>query len=193
MADLNLTLNLKTRRIWWAPNNACKWQMGFNSAFKGLLFHFISETQLYYKTILHFNLLTGRQHTGTHQELPEAHKALPFLSHFQDHCWRKTKTSLLQSDQKVCAPYDCTVMTRCGSFINFFLYSAYLKTVTFVNVLWRLAITFTLPLTHNWLRRRAISRKVAGSIPDGVTGIFHWHNPSGRTTGLGVDAASNRN
>jgi hypothetical protein len=23
-------------RIWWAPNNASKWQMGFNSAFKGL-------------------------------------------------------------------------------------------------------------------------------------------------------------
>jgi hypothetical protein len=24
----------------------------------------------------------------------------------------------------------------------------------------------------------ASSRKVAGSIPDGVIGIFHWHNPS---------------
>ena len=24
-------------RIWWAPNNASKWQMGFNSAFKGLI------------------------------------------------------------------------------------------------------------------------------------------------------------
>jgi hypothetical protein len=29
-------------------------------------------------------------------------------------------------------------------------------------------------------------RKVAGSIPDGVTGIFHWHNPSGRTVALGL-------
>ena len=28
-------------------------------------------------------------------------------------------------------------------------------------------------------------RKVAGSIPDGVIGIFHWHNPSGRTMALG--------
>jgi hypothetical protein len=27
--------------------------------------------------------------------------------------------------------------------------------------------------------------KVAGSIPDGVTGIFHWLNPSGRTMALG--------
>ena len=32
-----------------------------------------------------------------------------------------------------------------------------------------------------------------GSIPDGVIGIFHSHNPSGRTTALEVDSASNRN
>ena len=31
-----------------------------------------------------------------------------------------------------------------------------------------------------------------GSIPDGLTGIFHWHNPSGRS-GPGIDSASNRN
>jgi hypothetical protein len=31
-----LTLILPTWRIWWAPNNASKWQMGFNSVFKGL-------------------------------------------------------------------------------------------------------------------------------------------------------------
>ena len=28
------------------------------------------------------------------------------------------------------------------------------------------------------------SRKVAGSIPDGVIGIFHWHNPSCRSMAL---------
>ena len=28
-------------------------------------------------------------------------------------------------------------------------------------------------------------RKVAGSIPDGVIGIFHSHNPSDRTMALG--------
>jgi len=40
---------------------------------------------------------------------------------------------------------------------------------------------------RNWLRHCATSRKVAGSIPDGVIGIFHWHthNPSGRTMVLG--------
>ena len=27
--------------------------------------------------------------------------------------------------------------------------------------------------------------ELAGSIPDGVIGIFHWHNPSGRTMALG--------
>jgi hypothetical protein len=29
------------------------------------------------------------------------------------------------------------------------------------------------------------SSKVAGSIPDGVIGIFHWHNPSCRSMALG--------
>jgi hypothetical protein len=41
--------------------------------------------------------------------------------------------------------------------------------------------------TTRWrssLRRCATSRKVAGSIPDGVIGIFHCHNPSGRTMAL---------
>jgi len=32
----DLTLILLTWRIWWSTNNASKWQMGFNSAFKGL-------------------------------------------------------------------------------------------------------------------------------------------------------------
>jgi hypothetical protein len=36
-----------------------------------------------------------------------------------------------------------------------------------------------------WLRCCATNRKVTGSIPDGVTGIFHWHNPSDRTMALG--------
>ena len=36
-----------------------------------------------------------------------------------------------------------------------------------------------------WLRCCATNRKVAVSIPDGVIGIFHWHNPS--------NSASHRN
>jgi hypothetical protein len=35
------------------------------------------------------------------------------------------------------------------------------------------------------LRHCAASRKVAGSIPDGINGIFYWHNPSGCTMALG--------
>jgi hypothetical protein len=38
----------------------------------------------------------------------------------------------------------------------------------------------------NWLRHCATSRKVAGSILDGVTGTFQWYNPSGRTLALGL-------
>ena len=38
---------------------------------------------------------------------------------------------------------------------------------------------------YSWLRRCSTSRKVAGSIPNGVIGIFHWRNPSGRTMALG--------
>jgi hypothetical protein len=40
-------------------------------------------------------------------------------------------------------------------------------------------------LWRSWLRHCATSLKVAGSISDGVIGIFHWHNPSGRTMVLG--------
>jgi len=32
-----LTFILLTWRIWWAPNNASEWQMGFNLAFKWLM------------------------------------------------------------------------------------------------------------------------------------------------------------
>jgi hypothetical protein len=37
---------------------------------------------------------------------------------------------------------------------------------------------------HSWLRHCATSRKVAGSIPDGVTGFFFFFfNPSSRNFG----------
>ena len=37
---------------------------------------------------------------------------------------------------------------------------------------------------RSWLGHWAKSLKVAGSIPNGVVGILHWHNPSGRTITL---------
>jgi len=36
-----------------------------------------------------------------------------------------------------------------------------------------------------WLRHCATNRKVASSIPEGVTGIFYWDNFSGLTVALG--------
>ena len=39
---------------------------------------------------------------------------------------------------------------------------------------------------RSWLRHCATRRKAAGSIPDDVIGIFHWHNPSGHTVALGL-------
>jgi hypothetical protein len=38
---------------------------------------------------------------------------------------------------------------------------------------------------RSWLRHCATNWKVAGSIPDGVTGIFQWLDPSGRIVALG--------
>ena len=38
----------------------------------------------------------------------------------------------------------------------------------------------------SWLRHCVTSRKVTGSIPDGVIGIFHGNNPSVLTMALGL-------
>ena len=46
-------------------------------------------------------------------------------------------------------------------------------------------ITIQKVTVEQWLRCCATNRKVAGSIPDGVTGIFYWHNPSVRTMAVG--------
>jgi hypothetical protein len=40
------------------------------------------------------------------------------------------------------------------------------------------------PRWRSWLRHCATNRMVAGSIPDGVSGFFHWHNPVSRTMAL---------
>ena len=39
---------------------------------------------------------------------------------------------------------------------------------------------------HSWLRHYTTRQKVAGSICDGATGIFHWHNPSSCIMALGL-------
>ena len=50
---------------------------------------------------------------------------------------------------------------------------------------------------HSWLRYCDTSQKVAGSIPDVVIGVFHWHYPSSCAMALGLTQPltemSNRN
>ena len=46
---------------------------------------------------------------------------------------------------------------------------------------------------RSWLRHCDASQKVAGSTPNGVTVIFHSHNPSGGTNDSGGDSSSNIN
>ena len=51
------TLILLTWRILWAPNNARKWQMGFNLVFKGLkCFHLKVKLSMNVKVIMYINL-----------------------------------------------------------------------------------------------------------------------------------------
>jgi hypothetical protein len=66
-----LTLTLLTCRIWWAPNNVNKWQMGLNSVFEGLspvlnlinpvhiLRHINLEPTLILSSLPHQNILIG--------------------------------------------------------------------------------------------------------------------------------------
>ena len=59
--------------------------------------------------------------------------------------------------------------------------------------MWQSAFICCVTEVAQWLRCYSTNRKVAGSIPDGVIGIFHWHNPPDRTIGPEFDTASNRN
>jgi len=73
----SLTLILLTWRIWWAPNNASKWQMGFNLAFKGLI-PSKNVLPLYFRAT--YVTIKNIKYKGPHV------KCLIFLSHFK-HTW----------------------------------------------------------------------------------------------------------
>jgi len=64
-----LTLILLTWRIWWVSNNASKWQMGFDSAFKGLKFFGVKVVRLYSKRALAL-LLDTRDMDTNYQGFP---------------------------------------------------------------------------------------------------------------------------
>jgi hypothetical protein len=52
----SLILNPLMWRIWWAPNNASRWQLGFNLAFKGL--------NLVDCTALNMRVIVGNEYEG---------------------------------------------------------------------------------------------------------------------------------
>ena len=71
---------------------------------------------------------------------------------------------------------------KCDSFliavlVNRFEYKKHMKLKSICN-----KIPFNI---RSLLLKISASRKVAGLFPDGVIGIFHWQNPSGRTVLLG--------
>jgi hypothetical protein len=57
---LILTLNLLTTTIVAPPNNTSKWQMGFNSAFKGLIMLLVNNVSLDSSVIIMTRLRAGR-------------------------------------------------------------------------------------------------------------------------------------
>jgi hypothetical protein len=80
-----LTLILLTWRIWWAPNTASRWQMGFNLAFKGsnnqpdvLIIQVYSVIKLYMfraflcpsSGVFYCSFSTGKFHAGLWWLLP---------------------------------------------------------------------------------------------------------------------------
>ena len=71
-------------------------------------------------------------------------------------------------------------INKSGYVGNFFKYC--IKSVNYAS---KYAI-YRVTRTRSCLRHWAASRKVAGPTPDCVTGIFHWHNPCGRTMSLGL-------
>jgi len=80
----SLTLYLLTWRIWWAPSNASKGQMGFNSAFKGLMLHQCKQWHL---------LTNGGITSGTEVIRCYMHDTLQSL-----HLWSVTYFSIFQKN-----------------------------------------------------------------------------------------------
>ena len=66
-ATNGLTLNLPTWTKWWAPVSASKWRMGFNSAFKGLMFVIIVYIYIYTVLMLPLVLSIAAKANYTHR------------------------------------------------------------------------------------------------------------------------------
>ena len=96
-----------------------------------------------------------------------------------------------------CTTHDCLVFMSLLQYTTQFcflqtLLPVFTPQIVFQEFLVHL-IYFRGTRSRSWLRHYATIRMVAGSIPDGVIGILHWHNPSGRTVALGLPYPNNRN
>jgi hypothetical protein len=69
--------------------------------------------------------------------------------------------------------------------LSFLLVDFPLSTVCSLCVCVQHSQTKAVTLWRSWLRHCATIRNFAGSIPDGVAGVSHWHNPSDHTMSLG--------
>jgi hypothetical protein len=60
----------------------------------------------------------------------------------------------------------------------------YIQIIIIIIIIITYLLTYLGHEVAQWLRHWATNQKVAGSIPNGGIGIFHWHNPSSRTMAL---------
>jgi len=97
----HLTLILLTWRIWWAPNNASKWQMGFNSVFKGLNYplHFLINNCSFF-IVVPWILITLKFLSPTNAPLYYIYKMLKYTARSSPDCsyiFRSTLTIIRES------------------------------------------------------------------------------------------------
>ena len=91
-----------------------------------------------------------------------------------------------------CSPFPHIVLPEDPSEYYPPIYIWVFQMVSFSQVSPQNRIRILLSTLHNggravaqWLRHYATNRNVVGPVPDGIIGIFQWHNPSGRTMALG--------
>ena len=84
----------------------------------------------------------------------------------------------------VCQPFIHThTHTHTHTYIYIYIYIyIHIYIYTYIHTY---AYIHTGTAVAQWLRCCATNRKVAGSIPHSVIGIFHWPNPADRTMALG--------
>ena len=100
-------------RIWWAANSASKWQMGFNSAFKGLITAQRDATQssLFIILQVHCTCLRCQPHPSS-----GAHKTLTTASSLQPSwpCWRESAAQKIWTVPEAVVTVLCTPDDGCG-------------------------------------------------------------------------------